>query len=56
MIVTNLIIQLLVVQVQYTNMGLSVKLKEALICLVFLRPIVDVYRVSVSHEDDHHTP
>ena len=52
MITTNLVIQILVVVAQYQKKSLAVKLKEVLICLSFLRPAVDAYRVSTNHEDD----
>ena len=31
------------------------KLRETLICLLFLRPAVDAYRVSTNHDDSTHT-
>ena len=38
--------------VTYTKKSWDVKLKEMLICLSFLRPTVDAYRISTNHEDD----
>jgi len=55
MILINLSLQILVVVAQYRRMGDLVKIREALICLFFLRPIVDAYRVSINHEDDEAT-
>ena len=55
MISANLIIQLLIVFAQNQNKRWKVKLKEALITLLFLRPIVDAYRISTSHDDDEAT-
>ena len=51
MISANLIIQLLIVLGQYQKKRWTVKLKEALITLLFLRPIVDAYRISNNHDD-----
>ena len=51
MIFTNLFIQLFLVFVQYQKKNWTVKAKEALICILCLRPVVDAYRISVSHED-----
>ena len=31
---------------------MAVQLKEVLVCLFFLRPAMDAYRVSTNHEDD----
>ena len=52
MIATNMGIQILTVMVQYKKKSWGVKVKEALICLFFLRPAVDAYRVSTNLEDD----
>ena len=52
MISVNLFIQILVVLAQYQKKRWTVKLKEALITLLFLRPIVDAYRISTNHDDD----
>ena len=51
MISANLGIQILVVLGQYKKKRWTVKLKESLITLFFLRPIVDAYRVTTHHED-----
>ena len=55
MISANLIIQLLIVFAQYQKKRWTVKLKEALITLLFLRPIVDAYRISTNHDDEEAT-
>ena len=52
MLSTNIIIQLLFVLVQYKKKNWKVKVREALICLFFLRPAIDAYRVSTNHEDE----
>jgi len=52
MIVINLTLQTLVANALYRKRGDLAKLKETLICLFFLRPIVDAYRVSINHEDE----
>ena len=51
MITTNVIIQLLFVLAQYRQKNWKVNLREMLICLFFLRPAVDAYRVGTNHED-----
>jgi len=51
MITTNLAMQVIFVLAQYKKKSLAVKLREVLICLFFLRPAVDAYRVSTNHED-----
>ena len=55
MISANLIIQLLIVFAVYQKKRWTVKLKEALITLLFLRPIVDAYRVGTNVEDEEAT-
>ena len=55
MICANLAIQLLIVIGQYQNKRWTVKLKEAWITLLFLRPIVDAFRISTNHDDDKTT-
>ena len=55
MISTNLVIQLLIVFAQYQKKRWTVKLKEALITLLFLRPTVDAYRVGTNVEDEEAT-
>ena len=52
MISVNLFIQILVVLAQYQKKRWTVKLKESIITLLFLRPIVDVYRIGNNHDDD----
>ena len=44
--------QLLVVIAVYQKKSVAVKLREALISFLFLRPAVDAYRVSTNHQDD----
>ena len=51
MIATNMGIQILVVIGQNRKKSWKVKVKEVLICLFLLRPIVDAYRVSTNQED-----
>ena len=55
MIATNMGIQILVVLGQYKKKSWKVKVKEVLICLFLLRPIVDAYRVSTNQEDNEST-
>ena len=55
MIATNMGFQILLVLGQYRKKSWGVKAKEALICLLFLRPAVDAYRVSTNHEDNDST-
>jgi len=51
MITANLAVQIVCVLGQYKKKSLAGKLKEVLITLLFLRPVVDAYRVSTNHED-----
>ena len=51
MIATNMGFQIMIVLAQYKKKSWKVKVKEVLICLFFLRPAVDAYRVSMNHED-----
>ena len=55
MISANLIIQLLTVLAVYQRKRWTVKLKEVMITLLFLRPIVDAYRMSTAHDDGETT-
>ena len=55
MIGVNLIFQLFMVIALYQKKKWTVKLKEALITLLFLRPIVDAYRISTNHDDEEAT-
>ena len=55
MISINTIIKLLVVFGNYQKKDLTVKVKEALITLFFLRPAVDAYRVSTNQEDEENS-
>ena len=48
MISVNLFIQILIVLAQYQKKRWTVMLKEAFITLLFLRPIVDAYRISTT--------
>ena len=52
MISGNMLVQLIMVVGNYQRKSWKVKLREAIICLSFLRPAVDAYRVSTSHEDE----
>ena len=51
MIVTNMGIQTCFALGQYKKKSWKVKVKEVVICLFFLRPVVDAYRVSTNQED-----
>ena len=51
MINANLAIQLLTVLAQYQKKRWTVKVKEVMITLLFLRPVVDAYRISTTHDD-----
>ena len=51
MISANLFIQLLIVLAQNQKKRWTVKLKEVIITLLFLRPVVDAYRISTTHDD-----
>ena len=55
MIVTNMGIQIVFVLAQYKKKSWKVKVKEVLICLFFLRPAVDAFRVSTNHKDNEST-
>jgi len=55
MITTNMVCQLICMLAQNAKKNSWVKLREALICLSFLRPAVDAYRVSMNSEDDETT-
>ena len=55
MIGTNLIIQLIIVLAQCQKKRWTVKLKEVQITLLFLRPVVDAFRVSTNHDDEEAT-
>ena len=50
-----MVVQLSAVAGQYKNKSLLIKLQECLICLFFLRPAVDAYRISTNHTDDDAT-
>jgi len=51
MVSINMLGQILTVLANYQNHPWQTKLKEILICLTFLRPAVDAYRVSTNHVD-----
>jgi len=51
MVSVNMVFQVLIVLSVYKKHPWQTKLKEILICLTFLRPAVDAYRVSTNHED-----
>ena len=55
MILTNMVVQIVLVLGQYKKKSLKVKVKEVLICLFFLRPAVDAYRVSTNYKDSEAT-
>ena len=55
MIVTNLSVQILISHTQYKNMSWKRKAQELLITLLFLRPIVDAYRVSTHFVEENTT-
>ena len=55
MIATNMGCQILNVLNQYKKKSRQVKVKEVLICLFFLRPAVDAYRVSTNYKDSETT-
>jgi len=52
MITLNLIIQVLMCLGQFRKKHWTVKMKELLITLMFLRPAADAYRVSTNQHDD----
>jgi len=51
MVGANTLLQWLSGRVQYKSKSVKRQIKEALISLLFLRPIVDAYRVSTNYED-----
>ena len=51
MVSLSMFFQLMGVLGTYRKKSWDVKLKETLICLLFLRPAVDAYRVSTNHQD-----
>jgi len=51
MLLMNMLTQVLNVLANYQKHPWQTKLKEILICLTFLRPAVDAYRVSTNYED-----
>jgi len=55
MISTNLVMQIIVVLGQYKKKSFTFKLKEVLITLLMLRPVVDAYQVSTNHKDEDAT-
>ena len=55
MIATNMGIQIITVLGQYKKKSWGVKVKEVLICLFFLRPAVDAFRVSTNYKDSDAT-
>jgi len=52
MILTNLALQLVPVIGNYHKKGFMEKLEEVVVTILFIRPIVDAYRVATNHEDD----
>ena len=55
MIATNMGLQIVCVLGQYKKKNWGVKMKEVLVCMFFLRPIVDAFRVSTNHKDSEST-
>jgi len=55
MLITNIVLQLLLILAFYQKKSFAGKLKEAVITLFFLRPAVDAYRISTNHEDSEAT-
>ena len=55
MLATNMGIQIFIVLGQYKKKSWGVKVKEVLICLFFLRPAVDAFRVSTNYKDSETT-
>ena len=55
MIATNMLFQIGMVLTQYKKKSWKAKVKESLICLFFLRPAVDAYRVSTNYKDTEAT-
>ena len=55
MISTNMMIQIISVLGIYQKKSWGEKLKEVMICLLFLRTAVDAFRVSTNHEDEEAT-
>ena len=49
----NVIVQLVVVVIQNKKKSVAEKLKEAIITILLLRPIVDAYRLSAAKTDDN---
>ena len=52
MISINMFFQLFWVSLQYEKRSWSVKLREGMICLFFLRPAADAYRVSTNYQSE----
>ena len=55
MIATNMGLQILCVIAVYKKKSWKVKMREALFCLLSLRPAVDAYRVSTNYKDSEIT-
>ena len=55
MILTNLFIQFIIVLGTYKNKSWKAKVRELLICLFFIRPAVDAFRVSTNYNDENTT-
>ena len=51
MISMNMFCQIGIALAQYRKKSWGVKVKEVLVCLFFLRPAVDAFRVSTNHKD-----
>ena len=52
MISLNMLMQIIFVFAIYQKKNWGRKMKEVMICLLFLRPAVDAFRVSTNHEDE----
>ena len=55
MVSVNMFCQINLIMTGYGKKSWGVKLREILICLLFLRPAVDAYRISTKHVDDETT-
>ena len=56
MFAANTFIQLLIILGVYSKKSTGTKVKEVLISLFFLRPLVDAYRLSKNEDDDNEKP
>ena len=51
MILVNVGLQIAFALIQYKKKSFKVKLLEVIVCILFLRPAVDAYRVSTNYND-----